>query len=329
MATARWKLAAGAATLGTLLALGGAEYWARGQVPTRIQKIYSADQYQLEIIDGVPTWKQNLGESAERWNLDCIDERPDAPRVAIMGSSIFYGVRLDQEDSIGPQLTEQLAPLLGEEPCISNLSEAGFTFQNQWARAGAVQETIQPDLVIWEIWENSPFEFRMLGGAAYNFGRLAVDSAGYPNPYGLGEGSNQWLLNRSGLYRYLVFGSAQEDRDGSQADWSEFTTNQVTMMMDWADEEGFDLLLVYCPALRDDFETTAARTERSYGHVEPLAESRGVSQVHLAREFTGMDPSTLGIDTCCHFNPLGTREVVNKIAPVAAELLGNRSRSSR
>jgi hypothetical protein len=327
MPTPRWMLATGAATLSTILALAGAEYWARGQVPTRIQKIYSADQYQLELIEGVPTWKQNLSASAERYNLDCIAERPDAPRVAIMGSSIFYGVRLDQPDSLGPQLAEQLTSILGEEPCISNLSEAGFTFQNQWARALAEVGLIQPDLVIWEIWENSPYQFKMIGNAAYNFGRMEVDSAGFPNPYGLGEDSNQWLLNRSGLYRYFVFGGTPEDSQGNEADWPAFTSNEMSMLMDWSEEEGIELLLVFCTSLRDDFETTDARMVRSYGYVEKLADSRGFSQIHLAREFTGMDPSTLGIDTCCHFNPLGTTEVATRVAPVAGLLLRQRGTS--
>jgi len=324
MPVPRWILATGAATLSTLLALGAAEYWARGQVPTRIQKIYSADQYQLDIIDGVPTWKQNLSASAERYNLDCFEERPDAPRVAIMGSSIFYGVRLDQPDSLGPQLTEQLGSILGEEPCISNLSEAGFTFQNQWARALAEIERIQPDLVIWEIWQNSPYQFKMVGNTAYNFGRMEVDSAGFPNPYGLGEDSNLWMLSRSGLYRYFVFGSTPEDSQGNPADWPAFTSNEMGMLMDWSEEEEIDLLLVYCPSLREDFETTDARMERSYGYVEELADSRGIPQVHLAREFTGLDPATLGIDTCCHFNPLGTTEVAIRVAPVAGLLLQER-----
>jgi hypothetical protein len=325
MVRARWTFALGAVALGTLVALGAVELWARGAAPTRVQKFYSAEEYQLEIIDGVPTWKQNPQESALRWNLDCFRERPEAPRVAIMGSSILYGVRLEYEDSLGPQLSQHIQEDLGEEPCITNLSEAGFTFQTQWARAQAELPQIKPDVLIWEIWSNSPMEFRVLGEDAYNFGRLELDSLGFPNPLGLSPGINHTLLEYSGLWRYLVLGSTDETQVRSSTVWETFVNRELTMLIDWTEAEGIDLILVFCPSLNDDFDAVAERSEASYGYAERLGIERGLSMVYLAREFSGLDPVPLRLDPCCHFNSVGMAEVSERVAPLVGYRLASRS----
>jgi len=247
--------------------------------------------------------------------------------VAILGSSIFYGVRLEQEDTLGALLTEHLTSTLGEQPCISNLSEPGTAFQNQWARATVDFEAIQPDLVILEIWENSPNVFKMLGGSAWNFGRLEVDAAGYPNPFDLDAGHNQWWLRHVGLYRFIALSTVAEAHQDSSNVWSTFAETQMEMLMNWSEQTGTALLVVFCPGLGRPFQLTVGRTASSYGKVEALADSRGIAQVNLAKEFIGMDPSTLGIDTCCHLNALGMREVASRIAPVAAALLQARQES--
>jgi hypothetical protein len=324
MVRAHWKFALGAVALGTFIALGTVEVWARSAALTRVQKFYSADEYQLEIIDGIPTWKQNLEESALRWNLDCFRERPDSPRVAIMGSSILYGIRLGYEESLGPQLSHHIQQDLGEEPCVTNLSEAGFTFQAQWARAQAELPQIKPDVLVWEIWSNSPMEFRVLGENAYNFGRLEVDSLGFPNPLGLSPGVNQTLMEYSGLWRYLVLGSTPEIQIRSSTLWDSFASREMTMLIDWTDAEGIDLVLVFCPSLSGDFDAVAERSELSYGYVERLGMERGLSMIYLAREFSGLDVEPLRLDTCCHFNAVGMAAVAARVAPAVRDRLGSR-----
>jgi hypothetical protein len=91
--------------------------------------------------------------------------------------------------------------------------------------------------------------------------------------------------------------------------------------MDWSEQTGTDVLLVFCPNLGRPFHLTVERTTASYGQLEALAESRGIAQINLVKAFIGMDPSSLGIDTCCHFNALGMREVASRITPVATALL--------
>ena len=81
------------------------------------------------------------------------------------------------------------------------------------------------------------------------------------------------------------------------------------------------MVLVYCPSLQEDFATTAAKSEANYGYVERVAEKRSIAQIYLAREFEGLKPETLGIDTCCHFNPLGTTEVAKRISAVVGPLV--------
>ena len=327
MSSRRWRLAAGVVALSTLFALGLAEAWTRTWTPQRLQRVFSGKQYHLEEIDGVPVWRSKAHIGGSRTNLNCFRNRPDAPRVAILGSSIFYGVRLEQEDTLGALLTERLAPVLGEPPCISNLSEPATAFQNQWARAKVDFELIQPDLVIVEIWENSPGIFKMLGETAWNFGRLEVDAAGYPNPFDLDVELNQWWLSHVGLYRFIALNSVAQARMDSSKVWSTFTETQMEVLMNWSEQTGTDLLLVFCPNLGRPFQLTVDRTASSYGQLETLAESRGIAQVNLVKEFVGMDPSTLGIDTCCHFNALGMGEAASRIAPVAAALLQARQDS--
>ena len=321
MPVARWKFAAGATALGSVVALLGAELWARQQAPVRVQKFYSARDMHFEMIDGAPVWKQNLEESAERANMDCIDRRPDAPRVAIVGSSIFYSVRLDYAESLGPQLADVLETQRGERPCVTNLSEAGYTFQPQWARASTELPAFRPDVLIWEVWFNSPFEFKVLDDAAYNFGRLELDSTGHPNPLDLNPGTNRWLLDHSGLYRYGVIGSTPEQEKPPTSDWEEFAVQEMTMLIDWAHAEGIALLLVFCPSLNQSFESSLEKTKHTYDHVHRLAAERGVTTVTLAEEFLGLHPEDLGLDSCCHFNAHGTTEVARRIAPEVNRLL--------
>ena len=82
----------------------------------------------FEIYEGVPVYGMPEGQGEGVKNDECV--REIGADVVILGDSILHGVRLDDQDTLGPMLSRALQRANGERACVVNLSIPGFTLDN-------------------------------------------------------------------------------------------------------------------------------------------------------------------------------------------------------
>lgn len=295
--------------LGLSVVLGLAELWSRTQPPPRIQQVLLL-QGRTDIIDGVAVWREP-GGSDERENFGCVGER----HILVLGSSILYGSGLSYEESLGPQL-QRLQPGL----CVHNLSQPGFTFQNQYAVArralsGPLAET-PIDLVLLEIWENSVNRLEVVGDRAYNFGTLVVDALGLPNPFELAPGLNRWLFATSGLYRYTnLTRAAVRPHSVRDKRWRDFAEGPLRRAIALAEERGARLLPLFMPTLRQPFAESAAEPIAAYAPARAVFAAESIPTLDAAALLEDASVEALRADPCCHYNAAGMRRLAEALAP--------------
>jgi hypothetical protein len=254
----------------------------------------------------------------DRWNLGCAES--GEVDVVILGSSIFYGVLLQSEDTLGPQLTGHLTQGT-QTPCVVNLSQPGSSTQIQEVSLQVYGADIRPKVVVWEIWQNSPNQFVVLGDSAYNFGRLTVDAEGLPNLLGLPPALNRDLFTRSAAFRYFTLIAAKQGGMKSEDRWQQFTQSTLAPAVERLRGQGIEVLLVFTPPLSGPFENQVLKKKPSYMQAAAWATQAGVPWVDLAHEFGDTDPVTVRNDPCCHYNAAGTALVAQIVAPSVGALL--------
>lgn len=293
-----------ATALGLLLGLAVAEGVARQLDLPRIQTIGLGGTARL--VDGVPVWRDPEGSPA-RENADCA-----GPRVLLLGSSILYGSGLEPDASLGPALEARLPGL-----CVENLAQPAFTFDNQRAVADErLARAPTPEVVVWEVWQNSVNRIDVIGDAAYNFGELEVDAGGVPSVLGFGPGANRALFAASALVRQLSVRLAPTSRTGALAPrWEAFADGPLRGALDRVREAGATPVLVLMPPLDRPFAESAAQPFVGYVFVEELAAREGVAVVDAAGRLAGASHEALRADPCCHYNPDGIQALADVLAP--------------
>jgi len=303
--------------MGLGLAIGGVESWARLQPIPRVQQIFDHTDNDLQLVDGTPTWHGDYGH-LERWNLDCAaDRRAD---VMLLGSSIFYGVRLDGPMTLGALLADHLGS--EDNPsCVVNLSQPGSAFKNQNASALLMGAKLNPRVVVWEIWHNSVNTFVVIGDSTFNFGQLQRDSGGIPNAFHLSADWNRRLFEWSAAYRYVDLSLAQKHSRRVAEVWAQFVDDTVQPALARLQANGSKVLLVYTPPLSRPFTQSTVPDDPGYLVMEQWAAKNGILTVDLARELGDADPDALGLDRCCHFNAEGTKRVAEILSDPVRSLL--------
>jgi hypothetical protein len=283
-----------ASLLASLLA---AEVFFRGRPLPRIQRV-SPDQAELTVIDGEVSWRSR--SRGEREQADCVAERGGA-EVVILGSSILFGVALDYPDTLGAALSPSV------DGCVVNLAQPASSFSTQAAVARHALPALHPEVVIWELWQNSPSRFTLIGESAYNFGSLEVDAGGVPSPFGLSAGLNRTLFGRSALYRFAVLTQARE-RPPAQTGaslWETFSGPALDELTALAGSAR--LILPMMPPLSAPFAQTAAQPPPGYVTFTDEATRRGIETIDVAAALSGQDHEALRLDPCCHLNAAGQR----------------------
>ena len=281
-----------ATLLGCVLVL---EVAFRQQRPPRVQAVFP-DQAELVDIGGEISWRSH--SRGEREREACV-EREGGAEAVILGSSILFGVQLDWPDTLGAHLEKALGG------CVVNLAQPASSFQPQVATARHTLPVLDPDIVVWEIWQNSPNSFTLIGDIAYNFGHLEVDEGGVPSPFGVSVGLNRALFSRSALWRFVTLTQAAEQSVGANgaAMWKSFASDAITQMR--AVSGDARIILPLMPPLSAPFADSAANPPPGYDAMLQVASARGVETIDVARSLIGHDHEALRLDPCCHLNAAG------------------------
>lgn len=301
------------ASLGVSLMV--AEGVLRSQPTPRVQSV-SSSQAELTVLDGEISWRSHSRGAREQ--TDCVAERGRA-EVVILGSSILFGVQLDYPDTLGAHLAQTV------DGCVVNLAQPASGFSTQAAAAHHVLQDLSPSVVIWEIWQNSPNHFSMVGQTAYNFGTLAVDEGGVPDPFGLPAGLNRTLFAGSALYRFAVLTQAIEapSRQTGSSLWSDFSGPALDRLAALVGDAA--VILPMMPPLSQSFAETAARPPPGYALFRAEAARRGMTTLDVAAALTAHDHEALRLDPCCHLNADGQRVLAEVLSAEVSQRLSARS----
>ncbi len=277
----------------------------------RVQSVRSDARVDLVLRDGVPTWITDQGEHHNR----ACRPAPGGLRVAALGSSILHGSGVVPDQSWAPALQ---ALLPGPAGCVHNLAEPASAFETQLALARHLLPALAPDLVLWEIWGNSPHRFTVVGDVAWNFGPLRPEGGGPPSLLGLPF--EEQLFRWSGTWRLL---SVQQDpppppSGGVGARWQPLIEDGLDPALALIRSLGARLVLVAVTPLDRPFAQTAERLPEGHQLVRGWARDHDVPWIDVAAAWTDLDPEDLRLDPCCHLNPAGHAA----LAELLAERLG-------
>jgi hypothetical protein len=267
--------------------------------------------------DDVPLWRTSFDDP--RHNEACLEDNPGARVWVVLGSSILAADGLAPSAAFNLALQERLRPELGPL-CILNLAEGGYTFDNQLAVAREAIPRLEPELVLWEVWENSPFRWAMVGGHAYRFQHVAVGADGLPNPMGVPSAVHRTLFSRSRLYEYSVLALVERPADAASDPWNSLLDDRLDEARALVEAYG-ELVVVFAPHLDMPFEERIAAREartspldRHYADVEQWARGRGVESVYLDVLLRDLDVTDVRLDPCCHYNVEGHLALADRFA---------------
>ncbi len=282
----------------------------------------------LQVRYGAPLWPGTV--DAERHNTDCAQDTEAYPRILVLGSSIFAANDVPASGAFSVLLQARLRAR-GLPACVSNLAEGAYTFQNQRALAEDALRGLAPDLVIWELWQNSPQRYSVVGGQAYRFQDLRITD-GLPNPLGMPSSLHTPLFVASRFYEFFSIAFAGLDPAEDHRAWERLRTHWIPEASDRVQREGSDLLWAFCPQLDRSFEASVADragtvsqgTDIRYRPIREALQALGDDWVHVEDLLVGQDVEALRMDTCCHFNAQGQVALAAAFEPIVMERLANR-----
>jgi hypothetical protein len=254
--------------------------------------------------------------------FDGCSNEESRPRVVLQGSSILWGSGIAAEDSFGPRLQEALLAEGLSEVCVVNHAQPASTYSIQRA-ALATAEPIPGEILLWELWDNSPNPFVRIGDTAYNFGSMDVRSDGIPDPFGMGVLARP-LLIQSRLYEWFALHRMVKEtrpRGDSQSRWNEFAPVFVGGALKEAERRGAQLVVVTFPSLDRPFAEQREHNAETYGPVLSVLRERGVPVIEMDRALVGHDHESVRHDPCCHYNSDGAKVVSEILAERLAPLL--------
>lgn len=296
------------------------EWYCQGQPLNRVQRVRRLSNHTLRMIGDVPVWKSKTPMNERIANTVCLDTATNGPDVYLVGDSIFYGVKLNPNDTLAPRLQKLLTIDLQREACVINLSEPGFAFANEEAVLREAVAAHKPRVVVLELWANSPHRFRVIDGVAYNFGSMDTDEHGLPNP-GVPTDMNRWLFRSSALWRHLSTGLAATTSRSSREVWLDFVERELEPLRGWLEDNGIALVLAYATSLQTPFSDGRPNEDKRYGSARSWAQEHEIAEVVFSEVLADEDTSAIGIDTCCHLNAEGTRLISEAIAVPLMQLL--------
>lgn len=304
---------------GTILALLGAELLVRMVEPRLpVQQIGANHPIKISGEGEDLYWRSSKGQNRQ-W--DGCPEGSSGPRVLVQGSSILYGSSLEPHEASGPRIREALAARGLPDACVQVHAEPGSTFFTQRAELRSAQAT-PVDLLIWELWQNSPHPFTRLGEVAYNFGQMAVGPDGVPDPFDLGPLARP-MLDHSRLYGWVALNRAPRRSGGepTHVEWARFAPTFVAGARVEAERRGARLVVASFPALGEPFAAQLESNARTYSPVLDALRAEGATVVEMDRALMDHDPADIRADTCCHYNATGMVVVSDILADAALPLL--------
>jgi hypothetical protein len=296
------------------------ETYFRFEPLTRVQRVMKLqNQNNLEIVDGVPLWHSVKRSSTLVANRSCLRELHDRPDVLFVGDSIFYGVFLEPTKTIAPIVQQMLVSSLGRPSCVVNLSQPGYTFQNEEVVIRRAVEEFHPRVLVLEIWANSVHKFALTDESAYNFGTLQADELGFPN-LGVPLLLNQKLFSWSATWRHVSLGLAKSSRVGPLQQWENLVAGGLEPLRVWLDERDTTLVLAFATSMSTPLSEERQK-EHIYSVVMEWAEEHAVSQIYFLDVMASEKVEDMSIDTCCHLSARGTEKVAEALEPILVEIL--------
>jgi hypothetical protein len=278
--------------------------------PPRVQIVAAGGG--LRDLDGTPVW----GTLNDREHRECVDEHPERVRIFVTGSSISYGVSVD-EQAVFTTLLERRLNELRPNPgfCVLNFAQPGFGFEQKYAVARVEVPRYRPALFLWEGWpEWGPY--RRMGNVAVNVRGYRLRPDGYVGILGVPDSLNHLLFDHSAFYRYAALATGGL---GSDPEANTLVPEQaLEKVLSLATSVGAKLALYPSTPLDRPFAESVDFFDRAYLE---FARQRGVALYPLARELVNEDYRRLRLDPCCHFNAEGHRVLTRIFEPIVLELL--------
>lgn len=270
----------------------------------------------LYELHGTPVWIETTANPIRA--RVCEKNGPENQvRIAVFGSSIFYGSSIAETANFSLAMEKELSTRWNRPVCVVNYSQPAYGHDNKLAVAKEELPKFKPHLVVWEIWMNDTSKYVLLGDTAYNVAKLIRGEDGYPSLLGFSGALNRWLLNHSALYEYSAMSFNENKHMGKAEDiWAAYAEEDLSQLLDLAKAEGAEILLATCPPLNKTFESLKKMPPKEYSALTPFLEKRGVPLVHLKNFFGDKTNEEVRIDTCCHYNEMGHRLLATSMADV-------------
>ena len=312
--------------LGVSLCLIVAEVAIRALNPVPpVQFIRNLGDLSLTELNGAPVW-QEKSDNPIRVRPCLENGAEDQIKVAIFGSSIFYGSGVPPEDNFSIELEQRLAAHWGKPVCVVNYAQPGFAHQNKIAVAKEEIPKLKPDIVLWEIWLNDSGKYIFLDGTAYNVSKLILNEDGFPALFGISGHLNRWLLSNSKLYEFAAFTlneNTQMERDS--VIWERLAQTAFSEIIELTKTNNAELMFAFCPPLHTPFPVQKERPQREY---IPVAKELDIAQtpyVFLLNLFGSQTIEDVRIDSCCHYNAQGhdtLADAFSRLIPATFKQIG-------
>ncbi len=298
------------------LLLATAELAVRVLQPTpRVQVVTGSEPpdlaYAARVVGTEPLWA--APGSTERQNAGC--ERPR--RVVLFGSSILFGTSLDAPEAVSTHLQSRLDAAEPGAWCVHNHAQPAYVGESKLIEAERLLPALQPELVLWELWDADPGRYTFVGTDAYNFVGLRLGADGLPWVLPLPSALHGALFRQSAFYRYATL--AMSPTDGRDADalghayLDVFEPRMEALRARWSGR----LVLVRAPHLDQPFATWADRPlDAHQRRLASWAAAHDVPIVSLAEALRSDHVEALRLDTCCHFNAAGHERLADVLLPV-------------
>lgn len=257
----------------------------------------------LQVRQGIPIWRD--GGSLERQNAGCVARHPGALHIAFFGSSIFFGTGVDLKQTFAFLLQRDLDARFGVgKVCVLNYAQPGYGATSKLAEARELLPKLKGDIIVWEVWNNDPWSYAMLGSGAYALRDARVDAAGYPDAFSLPAAVNHFLFQHSRAYE---FASLSQVPLMPPLEWSMLIRSRVVPVMDEvlarARAHGNELWLV--PAAQLDRPFSEQLHDPNNSVLRDWADEKRVPYRELAELLGDQDMARIRLDPCCHYNVQG------------------------
>lgn len=235
------------------------------------------------------------------------DPKPEDLHVVLIGSSIFHGAGLDDpETRPGAALQRALAERAPGKVCVEVIAASGSTFWSQLPLAELMLGgRPKADLIVWELWYNSPHTLTDIGGALVNSGSLAADDGGPPNPLRLPKGAHYGLFSHSMAYIHLSLALAPEHNARLVDPWLRFLDEGLDTASRFAEERAEALVWLAMASLDKPFREQADAPSESYKRAAAALAAREVPMWSAAELWGDTPHESVRLDPCCHYNAAG------------------------